>query len=153
MVREHPIHFLVHRPVERPEPRLDVGHGLPELVREQGARQRGVRVPLAHDDVGLRHYRGGLHHRPGDLEVGRLLLELELDIGLPESQVSEENAVHLQVVVLPAVDENVLVAESVERLHHRGHLDDLRAGPDDRHDAPHGRVWNDRVALNIATSS
>ena len=84
--------------------------------------------------------------------MGRLFLQLELHVGLAEGHVLEEDPLHHQVVMLPAMDQGVLVLEPIKGLHDRGHLDDLRAGPDDRHDASHGRFRKGGPALKIATS-
>ena len=53
LVGEHAIDLLGHRPVERPEPCLDVPDRDPELARHQRRGQRRVDVPGHQHQVGL----------------------------------------------------------------------------------------------------
>jgi hypothetical protein len=42
--------------------------------------------------------------------------------------------------MLPGMDEDVVLVEAVQRLDHRGHLDDFRSGPYDCDDPGHGET-------------
>src|SRR5216110_3538855 len=139
LVRHDPVQLLGHRLVEGPDPGFDVGQPPFLLLREEGPRNGRVRVPVDDHEVRVLRDAGDLPHRRGDLQVRRLLLQLELLVRLPELHVSEEDPVHHEVVMLTGMHEDMLVIEAVQGLHDRGHLDDFRAGPDDRDDAAHRR--------------
>src|SRR5438046_508066 len=139
LVRHDPVEPLGHRLVEGPDPGFDVGQPPFLLLREERPGDGRVRVPVDDHEVRVLRDAGDLPHRRGDLQVRRLLLQLELLVRLPELHVSEEDPVHHEVVMLTGMHEDMLVIEAVQGLHDRGHLDDFRAGPDDRDDAAHRR--------------
>src|SRR5438046_822204 len=139
LIRHDPVQLLGHRLVEGPDPGFDVGQPPFLLLREEGPRAGRVRVPVDDHEVRVLRDAGDLPHRRGDLQVRRLLLQLELLVRLPELHVSEEDPVHHEVVMLTGMHEDMFVVEAVQGLHDRGHLDDFRAGPDDRDDAAHRR--------------
>ena len=90
------------------------------------------------DEVCIFRDARDLPHRRRDLQVRRLILQLELAVRLPQLHVAEEDSVHHEVVVLARMHEEVLVAEAIEGFDHGGHLDDFGTRPDDRDDAAHG---------------
>src|SRR2546427_7689382 len=139
LVRDDPIQLLGHRLVEGPDPGFDMGQPPFLLLREESTRDGRVRVPVDDDEVRVLRDAGDLPHRRRDLQVRWLLLQLELLIRLPELHVPEEDPVHHEVVMLTGMHEDMFVVEAVQGLHDRGHFDDFRAGPDDRHDAAHRR--------------
>src|SRR5256885_2224121 len=139
LVRDDPIHLLGQRLAEGRVPGLDVGQPPFLLLREESPRDGRVRVPVDDDEVRVLRDAGDLPHRRRDLQVRRLLLQLELLVRLPELHVPEEDTVHHEVVMLTGMHEDMFVVEAVQGLHDRGHLDDFRAGPDDRDDAAHRR--------------
>src|SRR5438552_2849204 len=139
LVRDDSVDLLGHLLVERPDAGFDVLERAVLLPGEEGPGDGRVRVAVDDDEVRpLRRVRD-LPHRRRDLQVGRLLLQLELFVRLAELHVPEEDPVHHQVVMLTRMDEDVVVVQPVEGLHDRGHLDDFRTRPDDRDDAAHGR--------------
>src|SRR5438552_3212776 len=139
LVGPDPVQLLGLRLVEGPDPGFDVGQPPFLLLREEGPRDGRVRVPVDDYEVRVLRDAGDLPDRRGDLQVRRLLLQLELFVRLPELHVPEEDPVHHEVVMLTGMHEDMFVVEAVQGLHDRGHLDDFRAGPDDRDDAAHRR--------------
>ena len=139
LVRDDSVDLLGHLLVERPDAGFDVRERAVLLPGEEGPGDGRVRVAVDDDEVRpLRRVRD-LPHRRRDLQMRRLLLQLELFVRLAELHVPEEDPVHHQVVMLTRMDEDVVVVQPVEGLHDRGHLDDFRTRPDDRDDAAHGR--------------
>ena len=139
LVRDDPVDLLGHRLIERPDARFDVRKRTIEFAREERARDGRVRVAVDDHEVRLLRDRRHLAHRRRDLQVRRLLLQLESMIRLPQLHVPEEDPVHHHVIMLPRVDEDVFIVQRIERLDHRRHLDDLGPGADDRDDATHGK--------------
>src|SRR5438309_10749606 len=139
LVRDDPVQLLGHRLVEGPDPGFDVGEPPFLLLRQEGPRDGRVRVPVNDHKVRVLRDAGDLPHRRRDLQVRWLLLQRELLVRLPELHVPEEDPVHHEVVMLTGMHEDMFVIEAVQGRHDRGHLDDVRAGPDDRDDAAHRR--------------
>ena len=115
-----------------------MGEGAAQLVREEGSGDRRVRVPVGDHEIRRLHDRCDLAHRRRDLKVRALPLQLELMIGLAQFHFAEEDPIHHEVVVLPRMDQHMVIAQGVEGLDHRRHFDDFRAGADDRYDPTHG---------------
>src|SRR5438445_596657 len=135
VVRHDPVDLLRHGSVEGPEARLDVPERPAHLRGDERAREGRVRVSVHEDQVGLlaledvfkpAHHLGGLAGvtRAADAQVvirPRHVEDLEEHIG------------HVLVVVLPGVDEDLLVVLA-DLAADRGRFDELRAGPDDARD-------------------
>jgi hypothetical protein len=144
-VGQHAVHLLGHRPVEAPEPRLDVGDRDEALRGDERAGDR--RVDVADDDDRVR--RGLDEHRleaPHDL--GRLLrvragADLEVHVGARDRELVEEDLREALVPVLAGVDEaRGDAGPRAQRLEERGDLNEVRPRAGDAEDlgGRHGRA-------------
>ncbi len=134
LIDQDPVDLLRHRPVEAPQPGLDVG----ERDAQVGAGESGGkgRVDVAGDDHEVRRLR--LEDRPDPLEDGgehrrvRSGPDAEHVIGLRHPELLEEDARHHPVVVLTGVDQYVVAVRvgAPQGGDHRRHLDEVRARPD-----------------------
>src|ERR1700751_710540 len=78
----------------------------------------------------------------------------QVDVGFWQGELDEEDFGHLLVVVLPGVDDPLLVAECRERPDHRSRLDEVRPGPEYMRDRrAHRLPWNCPVAATAGRAA
>jgi hypothetical protein len=131
LVGQPPVDLLGHGVVEAAQPGLDVRERDAELGARQGGADGGVHVAVKHhqrrrivEELPFhphQHVRrlGGLGARP----------DPEVDVGLGQAELDEEDVGHPLVVVLPGVHHPLLVAERPQGPDNRGRLDEVRPGP------------------------
>ena len=147
VVRDDPIDLLGHRAIEGPETGLDVSERAAHLRRDERARERRVRVPVHEDEIGLLPLEDVLetvHHLRGLAGV-TAASNSEVVVRPRHVEDLEEHVGHVLVVMLPGVDQDLLVVLANLPAHRRG-LDELRACADDARDF-HGRQ-SGRTAYN-----
>ncbi len=152
-VDQHAVDLLRHRPVERAQARLDVGHRQAELRGRERRRQRRVGVAVDDDPVrrrGGQHRLDALQHARGRLGV-RAGADLEPVGGRRDAELVVEDARQAVVVVLPRVDHHH-VSQRGERQVQRRRLHELRAVADDGDD-PHQPMACSRSAIRSSGSS
>ncbi len=137
-IGEDPVDLLGHRPVEAPQPRLDVADRDAHLHRDERGGERGVHVAGDEHHIGLlllEHRLEALHH-PGGLLGVRAGSHVEQMVRCSDPELLEEDVGHRGVVVLPGVDEGglELLRPVRERTEDRPHLHEVGPGPDDRQD-------------------
>jgi len=138
------VHLLRHRGVEAAQACLDMRDRNPEGGRGKRPRGAGIDVADDHDQIGP---------EPSEhlLEVGQHPPDLcrlpaggagKHDVGRRKLQLREQLLRHRGVVVLPGMDEQRRehVGTRPLRGEHRGHLYEVRPGPDDVDDPNHGGV-------------
>ena len=136
VVRQDPVGFLGHRPIEGAQAGFDVRHRDEQLGGREGAGKRRVGVPI-HDDhrrPGVEeHLLDGLQHPPG-LRAVRGRADLQVDVGRRDAEALEERRRHGPVVVLAGVHQHFAHPGRAQRGGERGRLHELRARPDNGHD-------------------
>jgi hypothetical protein len=140
-VRKHigdeAVHFLGHGAVAGAEASLDVSERNEPFCRHERGRHRRVDVTDHEDEVGalLFDHAVELDHHPGGLFAVACRPDAERDIGARHAELLEEDLRHGLVVVLLGVNEERLQAGRLpEGLDDRGHLHEVRPGPDDAGD-------------------
>ena len=133
-VGQDPVDLLGHRPVERAQAGLDVGHRDAELGGGQRGGERRVDVAADAHEVGALVEQEALER----LQHARRLrpvgprADAEEDVGLGEPEVRQHLGRQALVVVLPGVDHPLGDLRPVrQRRDDRGHLDEVRARADD----------------------
>ncbi len=134
VVDDPPVHLLRHAVVIAAVAGLHVEDG---DAHPFGDDRGETAVRVAEDQQPVRPLDGhdllGPADDPADLVAERAPLDPKVVIGLPDSEVPEEDLVQVRVVVLPGVDQDV-VAVPVQLGDDAAQADDLRAGAQDRHD-------------------
>ncbi len=137
VVGEGSIHLFRHGPIEAAKASLHVRERDPRLGAHEGAGQRRVDVPVD-DDEGRTLTQNHLlepHHDLGGLGGVRAGPDAQVQIGLRQTQLVEEDTRQGVVVVLVRVDQPLFpVASPAEGLHHRRRLHEVRACAHDAHD-------------------
>ena len=132
-VGHHPVDLLGHRPVAAAQSGLYVRHLDAQLLGRQSAGYGRVDVADHHHPIGLALEEQRLkcdHHASGLLGVSSGP-DLEIDIGPGQSQIGEEGARHLRVVMLPGVHQEyfqvgMACLAALERLDQGRHLHEVR---------------------------
>ena len=142
MVGDQPVRLLGHAPVEAAQARLDVGERQVQLRRGERRCQRRVGVAVGQHEV-----RPALEHRGLErLQHARRLAavaaraDAEIEVGLRDAELGEEDVGHRRVVVLAGVHDEVLDARAAgvrggDRAADRRELHELRARADHLHQA------------------
>src|SRR2546425_1161357 len=150
VVRDDPIDLLGHRAIEGPETGLDVSESAAHLRCDESTCERRVRVSVHQDEIGLFALEDVLEsvHHLRRLAGVTGASDSEVVIWLRHVENLEEHVGHVLVVMLPGVDQDLLVVLADRPAHWRG-LDELRACADDARDL-HGRqsgrsAYNDIV--------
>lgn len=135
LVGDEAVDLLGHRHVEGAQAGLDVGEGDAELARHEGSGHGGVDVAVDDDEVGAalgEELLEGDHHL-GRLGAVRAGTDTEIDVGLGDAQLAEEDVRHLVVVVLAGVHEQLLDVVSGQGLEDRGGLGEVGTRTGDVH--------------------
>ena len=141
VVGHHAVDLFGHGAVERAQAGLEVGDADLQLGAHEGAGQRRVDVAGHDDPVGP---PVGDHRLEGDHDPGRLLgvvgtAHVQVDVGVGESELVEEHARHLAIVVLARVDQklNELAGSTAHGRHDGRDFHEVGTRADDVKD-PHG---------------
>ena len=133
---QNAVGLLRHLPVVAAQPRLEVGDGNPQLVGRQRAAEHAVGVALDQHPVGadLGQRLGRPDDDGAELQRRRRRADLQVRERGRQTQLLEEDRVHLIRVVLSRVDDGQRRLPPHQRVHHGGDLDELRSGADDECD-------------------
>ena len=135
MIRHDAVHFLGHLPIEGPQARLDMAEGDAHLRRDEGARERRVRVPVDEEQVRallLQDLLEPAHHVCGLPPVAPAP-HAQVVIRPGDVEGIEEHVGHVLVVMLARVDQDLLMVLTDLAAHRRG-LDELGSRADDARD-------------------
>ena len=147
VVGQPPVVLLRHRPVEAPQPRLQMAH--PDAELDRGQRRGERRVDVARDD---NQVGSSVFERPFDALEGPRRLDgmragsdAEEDVWLGQPQLGDEDVGHRRIVVLAGVDEDDLDLPAPESGDERCRLHEVRPGADDDgHQTRHDAMLSDR---------
>ncbi len=107
-VSEDAVDFLGHRAIEAAQAGFDVGYGNAELYGGQGDGDGGVDVADHEDEIGLAFEEDWLDASEnfGGLRGVRAGADFEIDVGLGDAHLAEEDVGELFVIVLAGVNED-----------------------------------------------
>jgi len=132
VIGDHAVDLFGHRPVVGTHPRLDVNEREQQLLRDDGAGERAVRIAAHDDDV---RRRGGdrIAEAPnhfGDLGTRAEGADPEVDVRLGNRKVGEKFFRHAIVVMLSRVHECFVMART-ENSGQDGDLDEFGSSAHD----------------------
>ena len=136
MIRQYPVDFLRHSPIETTQPGFDVGDRELELGRRQRGGDGGIgiaendhpRRALGHQDL-LNLVQHGTRLAP--MGSGA---DLEIAIRPGDIEFTKEDLGHLVIIMLTGMNDVFLNAGRPQGATHRPRLDELRACTDDSED-------------------
>jgi hypothetical protein len=133
-IREDAVDLLGHGAVEAAQARFDVNDGNAQLGGDKRASERGVDVADNEDGVRVR-VEGHRLEAPEDfrgLPGVRSRADAEIEVRVGKTEVAEERARHLMVVMLAGVDQQgVETAVGAQRFKQRSELHEIRPRPAD----------------------
>lgn len=143
MIGEHPVLLFGHRARVAAQTRLHMCDRDVELARRQRSRQGGVGIPVDQDAFRTffqQHlFYAGEH--PGGLPAVARGTDTEVDIGMRDAHLAEEDFRHVVIVVLAGVQQTFAQAARVlgaNQAADDGRLDELGSGSDDSDDVDNG---------------
>lgn len=139
VVRDHPVQFLGHAPVEASKSRLHMNDVRPGRHAGHGAGRRGRDV--ADDEDRIRFpFAEHWDERPDDLPGLRDAVartDAEIEIGVRDAELAEEHVGHLRVEMLARMHQRRRNAARLQRCMERRDLDEIRTRADEKDDVLH----------------
>ena len=137
VVGENSVVLLGHATVEGTQPGFQMGHRQVHLHRREGAGNGRIGVAVNEHPVWvhvLKHRIKLLEHPAGHDAVGAASYT-KMQVRVRDPELDEEGIRHVDVVMLPGMDDLVVDPLGRESLSHRGQFHELGTSPDDTHDA------------------